>query len=613
MSESLYQFYEGELFFIRKLAQEFARAHPAAASRLQLEPNRSNDPHVERLIEAFALLTARIQQKLNDEFPELTDALLSVLYPHFLAPIPSLSMLQFDLDPALGSPKGVPVAAQSPLHTRRVNHVSCRFRTCYPVTLWPIVVGEAKLLPPPFPPGIVPPDRSAAVIRLRLQAPGEIPFSQMQLSRLRFHIHGDHLLTFPLYDLLLNSTIQVIMRPVDVKGATPIVMSPDECLFPVGFQRDEGLLPYPKQSFPGYRLLTEYFAFPSKFLFFDLGGWERLRAAGASRQVEVLFFVNRGHQRLEQTLDAGFFRLGCTPAINLFEVTAEPIPLTNARHEYKIVPDVGDPRGHEVYSIDTVTGAMPDGSDAEFRPFYNFGHGGDRKTRQTFWYSTRQPSLAEGDRGTDVYLSLVDLGFDPAKPAETVLVTRTTCTNRDQPNQLPRQGDEVPFEMDFAAPGARVKCLRNPTPVRRPPTRRGAHWRLVSHLNLNQLSLVDGDEGRAALQELLRLYDFYDPEDAVSVVVQNMIDGISDLKSRRITAWTGGPTGGGFTRGTEVTIELDESKFVGVSMYLFAAVLEHFFGLYVSMNSFSQLVVRVKQREGELKRWPPRAGDLPLA
>jgi len=612
MNESLYQHYESELFFIRKLAQEFARAYPSAAARLQLEPNRSTDPHVERLIEAFALLTARIQQKLHDEFPELTDALLGVLYPHYLAPIPSLAMLQFDLDPARGNPKGVPVATGSPLHTQRVNDIICRFRTCYPVTLWPIVVNEAKLLPPPFPPGVVPPDRSAAVIRLRLQAPGEQTFSQMALDKLRIHIHGDHLLAYPLYDLIMNGCIQVAFKAVDVKGAAPIIMSPDECISPVGFGLDEGLLPYPKQSFPGYRLLTEFFAFPFKFLFFDLGGWDRLRAIGAARQVEVLLFLSRGHQRLEQSMDAGMFRLGCTPAVNLFDVTAEPIPLTNARHEYRITPDVGDPRGHEVYSVDTVTGALPDGRDVEFRPFYNLGHGGDRRTRETFWYSTRQPSLTEGDRGTDVWLNLVDLGFDPAKPAETVLITRLTCTSRDLPNQLPRQGDEVPFEMEFAAPGAKVRCLRNPMPVRRPPMKRGTHWRLMSHLNLNQLSLVDGEEGRAALQELLRLYDFFDPEDAGSAVVQNMIEGITDLKSRRITAWTGGPSGGGFARGVEVTVELDETKFIGVSMYLFAAVLEHFFGLYVSMNSFSQLVVRVKQREGELKRWPPRAGDQPL-
>ena len=612
MNDSLYQYYEGELHFIRKIAQEFARSYPAAASRLQLEPNRSSDPHVERLIEAFALLTARIQQKLHDEFPELTDALLHVLYPHYLAPIPSLAMLQFDLDPARGNPKGVPIAPKSMLHTAKVGDVACRYRTCYPVTLWPIAVGAAKLLPPPFPPGVTPPDRTAAVIRLRLNAPGELNFAQMQFDKLRFYLHGDHLLTFPLYDLLMNNTLQVVMRAVDVKGAAPIAMSPPECIHPVGFGLDEGLLSYPRQSFPGYRLLTEFFAFPIKFLFIDLGGWERLRQLGPTKQVEILIFLNRGHNRLEQALDASMFRLGCTPVINLFETTCEPIALTHARHEYKVVPEVGEPRAHEIYSIDTVTGATPDGNDVVYHPFYSFKHGGDRKNRQTFWYSTRSPSLIEGDRGTDVHLNLVDLGFDPANLAETVLVVRATCTNRDLPNNLPRVGDEVRFEMEFAAPGARVRCLRNPIPPRRQPLRRGAHWQLMSHLSLNHLSLGDGEEGLAALQEILRLYDFNDPDEPLATVMRNMIEGITDLKSRRVVAWTGGPTGGGFGRGLEVTVEFDETKFVGLSMILFAAVLEQFFGLYVSMNSFSQLVAKVKQREGELKRWPPRAGDQPL-
>jgi type VI secretion system protein ImpG len=612
MSESLYQHYEGELHFIRKLAQDFAKQYPAAAARLRLEPNRSSDPHVERLIEAFALLTARVQQKLHDEFPELTDALLHVLYPHYLAPIPSLAMLQFDLDPARGNPKGVSIAPKSQLHTARVGDSVCRYRTTLPVTLWPIVVAEAKLTLPPFPPGVSSPDRAAAVIRLRLNAPGEVDFGLMQLDRLRFHVHGDHLLAFPLYDLLMNNTLQVVLRAVDVKGSAPIVLSPEEAIHHVGFGLDEGLMPYPRQAFPGYRLLTEFFTFPSKFLFFDLAGWERIRKLGPCKQVEVYFFLNRGHNRLEQALDASIFRLGCTPAVNLFEATGEPIALTHARHEYKIVPEVGEPRAYEVYSIDSVTGAQPDGKDIDFRPFYGFRHGGDRQNQQTFWYSTRQPALGEGDRGTDVYLNLADLGFDPARTAETVMVVRMTCTNRDLPNMLPRQGDEVRFETEFVAPGSKVRCLRNPTPPRRPPLRRGTHWRLISHLCLNHLSLGDGEEGRPALQEILRLYDFNDPESPAATVTRNIIDGIIDLKTRRVTAWTGGPTGGGFCRGIETTIELDETKYVGSSMYLFAAVLERFFGLYVSMNSFSQLVARVKQREGELKRWPPRAGDLPL-
>src|SRR5262245_6409566 len=260
MSDSLLRFYEGELHFIRRLSRDFARRYPAAAARLQLEPDRSSDPHVERLIEAFALVAGRIQQKLHDEFPELTDALLSVLYPHFLAPIPSLALVQFELDPARGNPTGVRIAPGSGLQTPPVAGVPCRFRTCYPVTLWPVAVEQARLAPPPFPAGLNAPPRALAAIRLQLTARGELTFGQMQFDRLRFYLHGDPLITSPLYELLMNHTLQVALRPLDLKQTvSPIILEPYEALHPVGFGLDEGVLPYPPHAFPGYRLLTEFF------------------------------------------------------------------------------------------------------------------------------------------------------------------------------------------------------------------------------------------------------------------------------------------------------------------------------------------------------------------
>ncbi|HKA06913.1 MAG TPA: type VI secretion system baseplate subunit TssF, partial [Gemmataceae bacterium] len=184
MSEALYPFYQDELFFIRKLAQEFARQYPAAAARLQLEPTRSNDPHVERLIEAFALLAGRIQHKLNDEYPELTEAVLGVLYPHYQSPMPSCATVQFDLDPARATPTGVQIPRGSMLVTPRVADTACRFRTCFPLTLWPVAIAEARLQPPPFPPGLSPPDASKAALRLKLSIQGELPFAQLQMKEL---------------------------------------------------------------------------------------------------------------------------------------------------------------------------------------------------------------------------------------------------------------------------------------------------------------------------------------------------------------------------------------------------------------------------------------------
>lgn len=615
MSEALYPYYEAELYFIRKLAQEFAQKYPAAAARLQLEADRSADPHVERLIEAFALLSARVRNKLHDEFPELTDALLSVLYPHALAPVPSFAVVQFNLDPARATPEGITIPAGSPLHTARVGDQYCRYRTCYPLQLWPITVAEAKLHPPPFPPGLNPPIRANAAIRLRLQVAGTLTFDKLDFDRLRFHLLGDNTLTAPLYDLIFNHALEIAFVSPDRPKAV-VSFPASEVLHPVGFEPGDALIPYPENVFPGYRLLTEYFAYPHKFLFADVAKWDAVRAAvGPTKTVDVVVFLNRSHPRLEQLLEPGMFRLGCTPAANLFEHTVEPIPLTHTKPEYRIVPEVGHPIGYEVFSITQVTAAATTaGSDREFRPFYHFQHGNDRDTRQAFWYATRRPSMLADDRGTDLYLHLVDPAFDPAAATGETVVIRTLCTNRDLPTRLPRVGEEVRFEPAFAAPGTKVRCVRNPTGPLRPASPRGRYWHLVSHLNLNHLSLTADEAGTEAFKGLLKLYDLTDPEaePQAAALARQSIDGVLGVAGRRVTGWAGAGELGGFARGLEVTLELDETKFVGNSGYLFAAVLERFFGLYVSINSFTQLVARFRQQDGELKRWPPRAGDRQL-
>jgi type VI secretion system protein ImpG len=615
MSEALYRYYERELVFIRQLAQEFAKQYPGAAGRLLLEPNRSIDPHVERLIESFALLTARVQHKLDDEFPELTDALLSVLYPHYLAPIPSMAIAQFVLDAArVKLPDGFLIERHSRLLTPPVRDIPCKFRTVYPVRLWPVQLTSARLMPPPFPAGMRPPPKTAAALRLQFDCQSDMRFDALSLDKLRFYLSGEGPLTATLYELLFNHALQAMFRPTDQGPDAPaITLPPEQCLTQVGFERDESALPYPSQSFLGYRLLTEFFTFPNKFLFFDLGGWTQARRAGFGKKAEVVIFLNRTQTSLQQGIDAQTFRLGCTPLVNLFEQIAEPIQLTQARSEYRVVPDVAHVQNLEVYSIDAVTSANPAASSTtEYQPFYSFRHGQSRDSQETFWYAARRPSLAEGDRGTEVYLNLVDLKFNPRVPAESVLVVRTTCTNRDLPIQLQQAGDALTFSLDGAAPLTAIRCLRSPTVPLRPPIGRGAHWRLLSHLNLNHLSITDAADGCEALKEILRLYDFSDPEagQQLGAVTRQVVEGILSVSSRRVVGRVGGS--GGFCRGVEVTVELDEQKYVGTGTFLFASVLERFLGLYASINSFSQLVARTKQGEGPFKKWRPRAGEHQL-
>ncbi len=614
MSETLFPYYERELLFIRQLSQEFARQYPGAASRLLLESNRSVDPHVERLIQSFAYLTARVQHKLDDEFPEMTESLLHVLYPHMLAPIPSMTIVEFVLDAARGPlPNGFLIDRHSKLRTQPVQDVECKYRTVYPVTLWPVQIPQAQMLLPPFPPGLKPPPGTAAAVVLSLETQAGQKFSDLSLDKLRFYLNGENQIVGTLYELLFNHTLQVQFRSAEPElKRPPFTMPASQCLFPVGFERDEGMLPYPKRVFPGYRLLTEFFAFPSKFLFFDLGGFQRVKRAGYQKKVEAIFFLNRTEAELPQAVEAGLFRLGCSPAINLFERLAEPISVMQTRSEYLVLPDVGQPEANEVYSVDSVSATEAGtGKAFDYQPFYSFRHGVTAESQQHFWYPSRRQSPREGDRGTDVHLNLVDLGFHPSKPGESTLAVRITCTNRQLPAYLQRYADHLKIQYEGAAPLHAVRCLRRPTLPIQPPLRRGMHWKLISHLTLNHLSISDDAEGRDALQEILRLYDFTDASVShqQAAITRNLIDGIQDVHSRRVVGRVG-PRG--ICQGIEIVVGFDEQKYIGTGVYLFASILERFLGAYASINSFTQMVAKIQQGDGYFKKWPPRAGDKTL-
>lgn len=600
MPDDLLTYYERELSFLRQMGAEFAAKYPKIAARLLLEADKCEDPHVERLIQAFAFLTARVHHKLDDEFPEITDALLGVLYPHYLAPIPSMAIVEFILDPDQGKlTTAHRIERGATLYSQPVSGSPCRFRTCYPVTLWPIQVASARF---DSPERVGRSRGAAAVMRLEVRCLGGTTLPEIGLDQLRFFLHGESALTYALYELIFKNALQVQLRPAaGQKGLEPIVLSP-RCLRPVGFGPDEGMLPYTPRSFLGYRLLQEYFSFPEKFLFFDLHELGRAARTGFKEGLEIAIFLDRMPQ-LEQPINAGTFRLACSPIINLFEQVAEPIRLSHVQTEYRVIPDVRRQDATEVYAVGRVTSTSPYEPEAiEFQPFYSFKHAIERDKQKSFWVATRRPSPKKGDAGTEVYLSLVDLDFRPSLPAVETLTIHTTCTNRDLPGKLPFGGEQGRFDLEGAAPLSRIRCLTKPTATIRPPLRRGAQWRLLSHLSLNYLSLCEG--GKDALQEILKLYDFAD-----SAVIRQQIAGITNLTSRRVVRRPASMPWNGFCRGIEVTIQFDEEKYVGSGLFLFASVLEKFLGLYSSLNSFSQLIATTQQRKEPMKRWPPRAGE----
>ncbi len=612
MRDDLLAYYERELTFLRQMGAEFAERYPKIASRLLLEPDRCEDPHVERMIEAFAFLAARVHLKVDDEFPEITEALLSILYPHYIRPVPSMSVVEFHLDPEQGKlTTGLTIPRGSVLYSRPVEGVPCKFRTCYDTTLWPLSVSEVQWgTPDRLQPPLKAPD-AVAVLRVELRCLPDVTFAKLATRSLRFYLNGESNLVHTLYEVLCNNCTQILVRePAADAKKQPRVLPPD-ALRPVGFSEDEAILPYPRRSFIGYRLLQEYFSFPEKFFFLELDGLEQLSAGGFKERAEVIFLISSfersdRHQTLELGVSAKTFRLGCSPIINLFPQTAEPILLDQTRSEYPIIPDVRRRYATEIFSVDEVLSSNPQSHDViYFEPFYSYRHASIREKNQTFWHATRRPSGRRNDEGTEVYLSLVDLSSRPVRPEVETITVRCICTNRDLPARLPFGSEGGDFELEGISSIKRIVALKRPTPAMRLPAGKSALWRLISHLSLNYLSLVE--EGKEALQEILQLYNF-----AGSVHLEKQITGITSVKSRRHFARVISEYGISFARGTRIEIDFDEDQFVGGGVYLFASVLEHFLGLYASMNSFSQLVATTRQRKEVLQEWPPRAGQAIL-
>lgn len=629
MRDELLGYYERELIFLRRMGADFARKYPKIAARLLIDEEKIEDPHVERMIEAFAFLTGRVGLKLDDELPEITESFINVLYPQYLAPIPSMAVTQF----SFGSPTDKITSIQmlergTKLNSRPIDGTPCQFRTAYDVQLLPIELESASLesQAPKNSQG----KYSECQIKLSMSCYGGGNLHEMKVSSndappefFRFYLDGDPQLVFPLYEILFNQAVSVEFRPKDpplgnrtmktltgiqLKLPDPVVIPAEEAIRAVGFEDDEGILPYSQRSFKGYRLLTEYFAFPYKFLFFDLYGVDKAIAGKFGSHFDIIIHL-KDVTPPAAPIVTETFRMGCSPVVNLFTRMADPVYISQQKYEYQIIPDIHRQSSTEVYSIDGVFASDPrTNTTREFSPFYSLRHAYGEQMEKSYWYASRRGSQRPDDEGTEMFISLVDSNFDPLAPAVEVLNVRTTCTNRDLPARLPFGGKDGDFEVEGSALVSRVRCLTKPTETLRPPRRKALQWRLISHMNLNYLSIVNGEKGvPEALQEILHLYNFND-----STVTRKQILGITGIETKKVVRQIGNRIGAGFVRGLETTLTFDEEQYVGSGMFLFACVIERFLALYSTTNAFNQLTVRSEQREDPIRSFPPRAGEQVL-
>jgi type VI secretion system protein ImpG len=588
----LLDYYQRELTWLRHAGGIFAERYPKVARRLELSPDECPDPHVERLLEGFALLAARLQRRLDDDYAEFSDALLEQLYPLAMRPLPSCAIVQFQPDPSKGNlAGGYPLPRDTPLFVTTGKGESIHFRTSAPVRLWPVEITEALLLGSDEAQALTGVVQARSALRLGLRCLGDSQWSTLAIEQLRVHLCASPVVNAGLYDLLGAHAVKVLAGPV---GSVPKALAGLPQI--VGFAGDEGLLPDEDGVHPGMRLLAEYFAFADKFNFFDLP----LAGASSDSQTLYLYIVFDRAPTNRLHLQASDLALGCTPVINLFPRTSEPLRPDGTRSEYRLVADSHRENSVEIHSIRAMRATSSRGVQ-RVPAYYGSQHGGTDK--QCYWHARRVSGMTPNRLGTDLLVSLVDTRFDPLSEAvDYSLTAELLCTNRHLAQSLPA-GTPLGFERPGPVAWAR---LRNPPSPQSVPRLDGeSRWRLVSQLTLNHLSLVEGPQALDALKEILQLHNLRDEASA-----WRQIEGLLSLGCERVIAHVGEDAWRGWRNGLEVRLQLDPQHFVGSSAVLFSAVLAQFFSLYATANRFVRTVL--VQSDREVKTWQPQAG-MPLS
>lgn len=614
--DSLLPYYEEELGFLRRRAQEFAARYPKIASRLLLSGEAGEDPHVERLLQSFALLTARISKKLDDDFPEFTEALLEVLYPHYLQPFPSCSIAHFDAGTAaatLSAPVRIPRGTA--LSARPLRAGTCRFRTAYEVTLSPLMLSSAALADGPEPSQRLRGETEATqVLSLAFETRSpQLTLDQLGLDRVRIFLDGDGSIVSQIREALF---VRNCGEAIETEPGQPWRPCDAPLLSPVGFDDADALLDADARAAPAGRLLTEYFAFPDKFSFVDLHyAGLRARLPPGCRRFELKVLLRPARHggdsaRQLERITAANLRLGCTPVVNLFRQHAEPIRLDRTRTRYPLLPDARRAAAFEVHRVESVRkvgrSTAQGETVVEYRPFYSLRHAERFDEKGRFWALHRDEDTAQRSPGHEYELSIVDFDGLPADETSDTLSIELSCTNRDLPSQLPFGIAGGDLFVDGGSLAREIRLLRRPTPSWRFERGGGARWRLVSQLAIGQLALTEA--GCEALKEALLLHDL--PRHPAN---RRQIDGIVAITHRPSTAMMAGQPFPVFVRGVDIELTVDEDSYVGTGCQLFASLLEHYFAQAVHCNSYTRLILRSARDGGEILRCAARNGRRLLA
>jgi type VI secretion system protein ImpG len=570
------RYFQQELANLKDLGEAFSKAHPAVAPMLS---GAAADPDVERLLEGVAFLTALLREKLDDEFPEIVHELIQIIWPHYLRPVPAATIISFEPKPALKQSLKIPAGIL--VNSVPVEGTTCTFRTASPVEVHPLNLVDAALLEPAGRP---------LAVRIKLELNG-MKLADWQTDTLRLYLSGDFSVATDLAMILQKHTRKIVISSSG--GGRPVTLGPD-ALKPVGFSPEESLIPYPSNSFPGYRILQEYFILPEKFLFLDITGWKEWSERGEGSGFEVLFElanISPPYPRIRKES----FVLNAVPAVNIFPHEADPVRLDHKRTDYLVRPAGSNAHHFQVYSLEKVVGYVQGTAEERtYLPFDLFQRG--QEDSSVYHVKLRRAPVTEG---IDVYLS-VAYPPDGRIPAGETLSIELLCTNGALPENL-QQGDIC--EPTSSSPEfVTFKNIRPITPHVLPPLGTDLLWQLLGHLSLNLLSLATPEN----LMALLELYIFSESRDRSAVFAnKKRIDGIEAVDVRQQDRLLKGA----IIRGHEISIKLRRDHFAGDGdLFLFAAVLDHFLGAYATINTYTRLTV-LESIKGDRYQWPARLGD----
>jgi len=605
-------YYNDEMRYLRNAGQLFAKRNPKIAERLAISDAVSPDPHTERLLESFAFLSAKLSMEIDERFPELANIMLRVLYPHLVNPVPSMTIAQIQPDIAKAKQAaGHVVKRHTTLFTYSNNGVPCKFQTVYPVKLWPMKVVKADFMSRD---DYVMDDiskRSAACpwfLRLTIKIQGGLSLKDLNLDDITIHFGGDMILASTIYRHIFATAKPQVLVSLGGKRARVL---PTGSLQALGFSRDETCLPVNENTTHAYHLMQEYFQLPEKYLFCKISNLSLLQRMSAAVQggdedssdndtFELLLPVRTIESVLSKNMGPQNFLFGCTPIVNLFHKTTEPLRITQRQVEYPLIPDQRREETTQIYTVKKVIATIEGvASSRELSSYFAFNSRTNGVEKQLYWFTRRMPPGPNGGYTNDVRISFVDANFNPVAPARQIVYAETLCTNRFLAESLPKLS---PLQIEGASPVGNIFCLKKPVAQGAAPSDGESLWRLVSQLSVNYLGLSDQTNSRReddnsslkALKHALRLYagSSFDKQ-------RLAIDEITGMRVKKVVRRFGDQAWRGFAEGLEVLLDLNPSAQSGHTSFLLAAVLQHYLALNVHSSSFVELALRRSYQDEE--------------